>query len=186
MRRGKAVLDDPEFSLSGQRRRRQTGVTVRCGEALSQIVGVNKNRGTYLFAVSTIILPEYEALDRLRGEIAITRQITGWAIQDAPSGADMTTLQGFDGRLQAFDRTVFAIQYRGDPSAVYSGPWFPPHPAGPFEQDLQATQGELCAAHAALANAVAALTSKTGRQTLEQQGVVFDDLAQAVNRMGAR
>ncbi len=121
------------------------------------------------------------ALDRLETEIDITRQIFGWAIAAAPSASDKTILKGFDTRLQSLDRTVFAIRNRGNPKAMYSGPGYPPAGNHAFKDTLQGLKGEIGAAKFNLAHAEAAVQTPADRQTLEQQGSVFDDLMRAVD-----
>jgi len=122
-------------------------------------------------------------LGHLETEIDITRQILGWVMAAAPSAGDKKTLKTFDARLESFDRTVFGIGHRGDPQAVYSPPGFPPPQKGSFKDMVQALEGEIPAAKHQLAQAEAAVQSAADRQTLEQQGVVFDDLVRAVDAM---
>ncbi len=126
---------------------------------------------------------ERTTLEHLETEIDITRQILGWAMAAAPSAADKSTLKGFDARLAAFDRTVFAIANRNNPGAVYSGPGFPPVGKHQFTDTLQGLKGEIPAAKAQLAAAEAAVQSPADRQTLQQGGTVFDDLVRAVDTM---
>jgi len=121
------------------------------------------------------------ALDRLETEIDITRQILGWAIVAASSASDKATLKGFDTRLQNFNRTVFAIRNRGNPKAAFSGPGYPPAGHHAFKDTLQGLKGETGVAKSNLAQAEAAVQSPTDRQTLQQQGTVFDDLVHAVD-----
>jgi hypothetical protein len=126
---------------------------------------------------------EDTALDHLETEIDITRQILGWVTAAAPTAADQKTLKTFDQRLEAFDRTVFAIRHRHDPQAVYSPPGFPPAQKGTFADTVAALKGEMGAAKYNLSAAEAAVQSPADRQTLEQQGTVFDDLIRAVDAM---
>lgn len=121
------------------------------------------------------------ALDRLETEIDITHQILGWAIVAAPSASDKTILKGFDTRLQNLDRTVFAIRNRENPKAMYSGPGYPPAGHHAFKDTLQGLKGEIGAAKFNLAQAEAAVQTPADRQSLQQQGVVFDDLVRAVD-----
>ena len=123
------------------------------------------------------------ALDHLETEIDITRQILGWTIASAPTAADKTALQHFDARLEAFDRTVFTIRHRGDPNAVYSPPGFPSPQKHPFSQNVESLKGEMGAAKPMLQAAEDAVQSPADRQTLQQQGNVFDELIQAVDAM---
>lgn len=122
------------------------------------------------------------ALDRLEVEVNITRQILGSVIVSAPSAADKSILKGFDTRLQAFDRTVFAIRHHGDLKAVYGPPGFPAPQRSLFKDTVEALKGEMGAAKYMLAGAEAAVQS-ADRQTLTQQGTVFDDLIRAVDAM---
>lgn len=121
------------------------------------------------------------ALDRLESEIDITRQILGWAISAAPSTSDKSVLKRFDTRLQSLDRTVFAIRNRGNSKAMYNGPGYPPPGNHAFKDTLQGLKGEIGAAKFNLAQAEAAVQTPADRRTLEQQGVVFDDLVRAVD-----
>jgi hypothetical protein len=123
------------------------------------------------------------ALDHLETEIDITRQILGWAIAAAPSAADKRTLKSFDVRLQAFDRSVFALRHRGDSQAVYSPPGFPPVQHHAFKDTLAGLLGEIPAAESQLTQAEAAVKTPADRQTLQQQGTVLQDLVQAVKSM---
>ena len=123
---------------------------------------------------------ENTALDHLEVEIDITRQILGSVIAAAPTASDKHTLTAFDARLEAFDRTVFAIRHRSEPQAKYSPPSFPPPEKDSFADTVDALKGEMGAAKQMLA---AAVQSSTDRQTLETQGKVFDDLIRAVDAM---
>jgi outer membrane lipoprotein-sorting protein len=122
-------------------------------------------------------------LDHLEAEIDITRQILGWAIAAAPSAADKRTLGSFDVRLQAFDRSVFALRHRGDPQAVYSSPGFPPVQHHAFKDTLAGLLGEIPAAENQLTQAEAAVKIPADRQTLKQQGAVLQELVHAVKGM---
>jgi hypothetical protein len=123
------------------------------------------------------------ALNHLETEIDITRQILGWVISAAPTSADRTTLKSFDRRLEAFDRTVFALRHRGDPQAKYSPPGFPPPEKTTFSDAIQGLKGEIPAAKSQLSAAEAAVQSPADRQTLQKGGTVFDDLIQTVDGM---
>lgn len=125
------------------------------------------------------------ALDHLEVEIDITRQILGTVIAAAPSAADKQTLKSFDTRLESFDKAVFAIRHRSDPQTTYSPPRFPPPQKDQFADAVGALRGEMIPAKAQLAGAEAAVQSPADRQTLQQQGTVFDDLVRAVDAMTA-
>lgn len=123
------------------------------------------------------------ALDHLETEINITRQILGWAIRAAPSASDKSTLITFDKRLQALDRTVFAIHNRDNPKAAYSSPSITLEGHHAFKDTLRGLKGEIGLAKSMLAQAAATLQTSADKTTLQQRGTVFDDLVRAVDVM---
>lgn len=124
-----------------------------------------------------------DACHRLEGEINITRQILGWTIEAAPTVVDKEILSSFDQRLQSFARAVFAIASRGSPDAEYGGSAFPPPQHHPFAKAVEALRQEISIAKHERRVAEAAALSPDDRQTLEQQGTVFDDLINAADAM---